>query len=223
MSGSAALEYGFPSTHSTNAASVAVYGIFLLNSPDSTLSPLPNTLFQITLYIYATSIVIGRLYCGMHGFFDVVMGSLLGALVSVVHCLYGGLFDEFIFSGTIKEVLVVVLVILVLVRIHPEPADSCPCFDDSVAFAGVMIGEQLGNWHFARTRFSSSDPPGTIPFRLESIGWFKAVARIVLGVVIIFVWREVMKPSLLRLLPPVFRIIERMGLSLPRRFFTRAS
>jgi len=32
-----------------------------------------------------------------------------------------------------------------------------------------------------------------------------------------------MKPSLLRYLPPVFRVIERLGLSLPRRFFTRAS
>jgi len=223
MSGSAALEYGFPSTHATNAVSVAVYGIVLLNSPDTTVSPLPNALLQTILYIYATSIVIGRLYCGMHGFFDVVIGSLLGALLSLVQCLYGGVFDEFIFSGTIKEVFVVILVILALVRIHPEPADSCPCFDDSVAFAGVMIGAEFGNWHFAQTNFALSDPPATVPFRLESIGWFKAVARIVLGVVIIFAWREVMKPSLLRYLPPVFRIIERLGLSLPRRFFTRAS
>jgi hypothetical protein len=223
MSGSAALEYGFPSTHSTNAVSVAVYGIYLLNSPDSTVGPLLNRLFQITLYTYAASIVIGRLYCGMHGFFDVIMGSLLGALLSFVQCLYGGIFEEFIFSGSLKEVFLVILVIVSLVRIHPEPADSCPCFDDSVAFAGVMIGEVLGIWHFAQTRFALSDPPGAIPFRLESLGWFKTITRIVLGVVIIFAWREVMKPSLLRFLPPLFRIIERLGLSLPRRFFTKAS
>ncbi|KAJ9632349.1 Long-chain base-1-phosphate phosphatase [Taxawa tesnikishii (nom. ined.)] len=32
-----------------------------------------------------------------------------------------------------------------------------------------------------------------------------------------------MKPILLSYLPPVFRLVERLGLSLPRRFFTRAS
>lgn len=34
MSKSATLEYGFPSTHSTNAVSVAVYALFMLNSSE---------------------------------------------------------------------------------------------------------------------------------------------------------------------------------------------
>ncbi|PGG99429.1 hypothetical protein AJ80_09353 [Polytolypa hystricis UAMH7299] len=224
MSGSAALEYGFPSTHSTNAISVVYYAIHLLNSPDTDISPLKKIIFQTLLYLYGTSIVFGRLYCGMHGFLDVIVGSTLGAVLAFIQCSYGSIFDDFLFSSTIQGVIVVALVILTLVRIHPEPADSCPCFDDSVAFAGVLIGHEFGNWHYAQTRFSVSEPiPGTVPFSLERIGWFKSILRILLGVVIIVVWREVMKPSLLRFLPPVFRVIERLGLSLPRRFFTKAS
>ncbi|KAF3482186.1 sphingosine-1-phosphate phosphohydrolase [Arthroderma uncinatum] len=223
MSGSAALEYGFPSTHSTNAVSIVVYALHSLQS-QTDLSPLTSTLLQTGLYIYVTSIVIGRLYCGMHGFLDVVVGSILGALLGFVQCFYGPTFDDYLFSGGIQEVFIIFLVIIVLVRVHPEPADSCPCFDDSVAFAGVFAGVELGNWHFARSIYSLSVPtPGTVPFDLRRMGWIIAILRIVIGVLSIVVWREVMKPALLRFLPPLFRIIERLGLSLPRRFFKRAT
>ncbi|EFW18306.1 hypothetical protein D8B26_005113 [Coccidioides posadasii str. Silveira] len=224
MSGSAALEYGFPSTHSTNAVSVVVYAMHNLNSAASAFSPTSKAALQFLLFIYGTSIVLGRLYCGMHGFLDVVAGCLLGALLGFIQCSYGAAIDAYVLSGGIQGPLLVALVVLVLVRIHPEPADSCPCFDDSVAFAGVMIGVELGGWHFGKTRFGLPDPiPGSIVFDLEKIGWVKAVLRIILGVATVFVWREVMKPSLLRVLPPLFRLIEKSGFSLPRRFFTQAS
>ena len=195
-----------------------------LNSAASAFSPTSKAALQFLLFIYGTSIVLGRLYCGMHGFLDVVAGCLLGALLGFIQCSYGAAIDAYVLSGGIQGPLLVALVVLVLVRIHPEPADSCPCFDDSVAFAGVMIGVELGGWHFGKTRFGLPDPiPGSIVFDLEKIGWVKAVLRIILGVATVFVWREVMKPSLLRVLPPLFRLIEKSGFSLPRRFFTQAS
>ncbi|KAL1969659.1 hypothetical protein VTN77DRAFT_8212 [Rasamsonia byssochlamydoides] len=224
MSGSAALEYGFPSTHSTNAVSVAVYALSLLRSPENTLAPTVNLALQAFLYLYAVSIVIGRLYCGMHGFLDVIVGCGLGTLIAWIQLRYGEMYDEYLVSASAKEVFLIVLIVLVLVRIHPEPADDCPCFDDSVAFAGVFMGAQVGFWHYANTSIAWSEPsPGTAPYRLSSLGWFKTILRLVIGVLTIFVWREVMKPLLLRILPPIFRGLEKAGLLLPRRFFTQAS
>ncbi|KAE8152207.1 hypothetical protein BDV25DRAFT_151536 [Aspergillus avenaceus] len=224
MSGSAALEYGFPSTHSTNAVSVAVYALTLLNLSDSTLSPSLNVFLQGITYLYVTSIVLGRLYCGMHGFFDVFIGCLLGALLAVMQYSYGAMFDDFILSASGKQILLVVLVILALVRLHPEPADDCPCFDDSVAFAGVILGLQVSYWHVAKTNIPWDEPvPGTVPYRFEELGVLKTAMRLIIGVALVVVWREVMKPSLLRVLPPVFRGLEKLGLLLPRRFFTAAS
>ncbi|KAK5458189.1 Long-chain base-1-phosphate phosphatase [Exophiala xenobiotica] len=223
MSGSAALEYGFPSTHSTNSVSVAIYSLYLLHSNDQ-ISPNLKLGLQISFYLYAFSIVLGRLYCGMHGFFDVIWGTILGALVSLVQCFYGQYFDQWIHAADLPRVLLVVLAVLVLVRIHPEPADDCPCFDDSVAFAGVFIGIQVGGWHFSRTSYAWSEPnPGTVPFDLAKMGWTVVVLRIVLGVATIFAWRGIMKPTLLRIFPPIFRVIETLGLTLPRRFFKPAS
>ncbi|KIX10441.1 uncharacterized protein Z518_01523 [Rhinocladiella mackenziei CBS 650.93] len=224
MSGSAALEYGFPSTHSTNAVSVALYSLFLLKHGSDPMNPNMNLGLQILCYFYAFSIVLGRLYCGMHGFFDVVWGSILGAILALVQCFYGEMFDEWLMAGDLKRVALVVLIILVLVRVHPEPADDCPCFDDSVSFAGVIIGCEYGVWHFAQTSYAWSYPAkGTVPFNLAKMGYVVAVVRILLGVLVIFAWRGTMKPTLLKVLPPIFRIIEHLGLTLPRRFFKPAS
>lgn len=224
MSGSAALEYGFPSTHSTNAVSVAVYVLACLRSPGSALSAQVAIFLQAIIYLYVASIVLGRLYCGMHGILDVVIGCSMGALIGLVQFHYGPAFDEFVLTGSLKRITTIVLVILALVRIHPEPADDCPCFDDSVAFAGVALGCVVSSRHFAEANIAWINPlPGTIPYRFESLGLFGTVARLVFGVLCILAWREITKPFLLRILPPIFRNLEKLGLLLPRRFFTTAS
>ena len=227
MSGSAALEYGFPSTHSTNAVSVTVFAILLLRDGNTAMPPEVSRYLQILAYFYAFSIVLGRLYCGMHGFFDVVCGSLLGAAIAFAQYYLGPVKDEWLFSesGSARPLIIVTLVILVLVRLHPEPADDCPCFDDSVAFAGVLLGIDLGGWHFSQTGYAdaAAKHPGTVPFSINQLGWPKVIARISLGVVVVFIWRAVMKPALLRSLPPIFRLVENLGLDLPRRFFKPAS
>ena len=224
MSGSAALEYGFPSSHSTNAVSVAIYSLYLLNYESPNLSQNMNIFLQVVSYFYALSIVTGRLYCGMHGFFDVVTGSVLGAVISLVECKYGSTFEGYIHTTGPKAIIIVILIIMVLVRIHPEPADDCPCFDDSVAFAAVVAGVEYGNWHFATTSYSWSEPgPGTVPYSLAEMGYLVSCLRIFIGVAVIFAWRGTMKPTLLRILPPIFRVVETLGLTLPRRFFKQAS
>ncbi|TKA67688.1 hypothetical protein B0A49_06185 [Cryomyces minteri] len=224
MSGSAALEYGFPSTHSTNAVSVAVYVLHTLYVARQNHHTTAHSVLRILSYCYAISIILGRLYCGMHGFLDVVVGSVLGAGLTALQCAYGEAFDDWMLSDSWGNPLVLVILVLLMVRLHPEPADDCPCFDDSVAFAGVLLGVELGHWHYARSGFAWDTPmPATVPFNLQSLGWVKTCARIFLGVLIVFAWRGLMKPALLKLLPPVFRVVEQFGLTLPRKFFMQAS
>ncbi|KAF2747837.1 sphingosine-1-phosphate phosphohydrolase-like protein [Sporormia fimetaria CBS 119925] len=224
MSGSAALEYGFPSSHSTNAVSVAVYIIHMLRQSSDQHHPQVYLAVQGLAYFYAISIVIGRLYCGMHGFLDVIVGSLLGAGIAMAQIVFGNWFDFWITDGPVANFLITVLVVLVLVRVHPEPADDCPCFDDSVAFAGVVIGAQLAAWHYSGTSFSIDTPiPSTVPFDFHRVGLLKTTVRTLMGVVLIFVWRATMKPTLFKVLPPVFRVLEQARLNLPRAFFLNAS
>ena len=223
LSKSAALEYGFPSTHSTNAVSVAVYALLLLQS-DSSLSRPLNLALQIVSCLYALSIVFGRLYCGMHGFSDVLVGGLLGSLISCIQYIYGDAFDRHVQSASIGDAAAILLIILIFVRLHPVPVDNCPCFDDSVAFAGTVLGAEYGSWQFIGVDSQSNQTqPVREPFDLASVGWLATACRIVLGVIIIFLWRGMMKTAMLRMLPPIFRIIEKFGLTLPRKFFKQAS
>lgn len=225
MSGSAALEYGFPSTHSANALSVAVYGLLSLHSPDNTLPPTVKVILEFLAYFYATSIVFGRLYCGMHGFSDVFVGSVIGAAIGLVEFYHGPSFDAYMHSSSWIAPVIAGLIVIIFVRIHPEPADDCPCFDDSVAFAGVVIGVEFGTWTYGKI---ASDPwethaygDGTID--VAPLGLWINIARIVFGVLVIFAWRETMKPALLKFLPHLFRLMENYGWDLPRRYFTPAS
>jgi hypothetical protein len=85
----------------------------------------------------------------------------------------------------------------------------------------VELGVTVASWRFAKSSIAWAD--GSIPYRFDELGLIKTVARLVLGVLCVFAWRETMKPSLLRMLPPLFRSLEKLGLLLPRRFFTTAS
>jgi hypothetical protein len=225
MSGSVALEYGFPSTHSANAVSVAVYGILVLRSADNIFSPAVTLILEVLAYFYALSIIIGRLYCGMHGFLDVIFGSVLGATISLVEFYYGPSLEAWEQSSSSYLVpLAIAALIVVMVRVHPEPVDDCPCFDDSVAFAGTIIGVESGAWRFGKhSPFSGIYHGPEASFDLEALGVLTSVARILVGVLVIFAWREVTKPTLHRALPHLFRVIETHGLDLPRRFFVPAS
>jgi hypothetical protein len=114
------------------------------------------------------------------------------------------------------------------VRTHPEPADNCPCFDDSVAFAGVLIGMNWSYWHVVQPHsllrilpFVAADRK-SLTLGVPLTSW-KTLLRIPIGVAIIVAYRAITKPLLLRALPPLFRVIEDLDLDLPRRFFLKAS
>lgn len=65
MSPSVALEYGFPSTHSTNSISVALFLISMACEKLAPESP-ARMITTIACTFYAVSVVFGRVYCGMH-------------------------------------------------------------------------------------------------------------------------------------------------------------
>lgn len=219
MSGSAALEYGFPSTHTTNAVSVAIFCAHQIHLMRGNLSPWTNIALQGMVYCYALSITVGRMYCGMHGFFDVIFGAMLGAVITWVRIALGEAFDSWLLAGDWKRIALVTAAILLAVRTHPEPADNCPCFDDSVAFLGVVVGVCLGIWQHAQGH-EAAELPGMYAFDNHNL--IKLTARLVGGIVVVFMWRALAKPTLLRVLPPVFRFVDKWGFRIPRRYFLQS-
>ncbi len=221
MSGSTALEYGFPSTHTTNAVSAALYFVFQLYLSKDDLSSTSYTLLCLGCYCYAVSITLGRVYCGMHGIFDVVIGAVLGAFLTWLWVAYGSIYAMWLVSSDWTRPAIAVVALGFAVRFHPEPADNCPCYDDSVSFLGVIMGIAIGSWQ--RRAISCVPKPSltaTYDFSNEDI--IISAARVVGGIVVIFLWRAVAKPTLLKILPPTLRFVDDYGLMIPRRYFLQA-
>lgn len=224
MSGSAALEYGFPSTHTTNAVSVAVFSLHQLYISKSEWSPLSYDLLRLGCYFYATSITLGRMYCGMHGFFDIIAGAVLGASIAWIRICYGNMFDVWLIDGSWIQAALAVTILALAVRFNPEPADNCPCFDDSVAFLGVVMGTSIGTWHNARRHDAAPHSMQSLApmYAFTNQDVFKSGGRLVGGIIVIFFWRAMMKPLLLTYLPSVFRFVDHWGVNMPRRYFLQA-
>lgn len=221
-------EYGWPSSHSANATAVSLVLMFLLMQIKETMSPFKYYSLLSLLFVYYFSLVFGRLYCGMHGFLDVITGALIGVMVFLFRHILGDLFDTWLLNsatrnssywGIASTALMIIMGHSFLIHIYPEPVDDCPCFDDSVAFMGVLIGQDLSHYYCILTDYYTPrnvyGDPLLIPFSSDC-GLLIMIARFVLGLGLVLLWKTLLKPIIFTLLPPIYKFL---GVNLPRSHF----
>lgn len=253
------LEYGFPSTHSTNSVSIALY-VYLwvrqtreaaLGNPDAVASIFDSWLWEAGLLFYATSVVYGRIYAGMHSIIDCVAGSALGAAITAVQWRWFDHIEDFVKINSWTVPIAIIPAGLLMVSVHPQPVDDCPCFEDAIAFISVAMGVALARWSGIRYKislntdplfhpFSSSTDPlagvvssnttfsGTpliqIPVAGPAERWIKYGLVMVFGLINVLLLRVIVKTACKVILPPTFRLVDELvGFSLPRRHYTPAS
>ncbi|THU78390.1 hypothetical protein K435DRAFT_887845 [Dendrothele bispora CBS 962.96] len=188
------LEYGFPSTHSTNSVSIGLlffgHVYTLATSSDSGPAVISQHIYALSCLIllwYTFSIVYGRLYTAMHSFIDCLVGVTLGA-VDDCPC----------FEDAIAFLSVVLGQLL------------SRWFAHSLRPKGSFLGD-----------LTYTAIPRALDDIL--LWWTIAAAKMILGILIIFTWRLLAKSLLHLILPPMFRFLSRM-FSLPnRRFYTPAT
>lgn len=133
MSKSAAKEYGLPSTHSCNSLSVVL--VFYDYYPT-------NKVVDICCKWLVLTLVSGRLYTGMHGSTDIITGGILGYFSYWVLTII----RSFITRESFSHNAIVTVALLYLIKLNPRPLENCPCFQDTVAFIGVVIGMMWTLW-----------------------------------------------------------------------------
>lgn len=212
LSGYTAKEYGFPSSHSANATAVSLFLLKkLLENYNNFQSSLTPNILLFVLAIYYISLIIGRIYCGMHGFSDIIVGSLIGCLCLVVRTLTQEWYDALILQNSILIPICTTLVNYFLIYIHVSPVDDCPCYDDSVAFIGVIMGLEISHWGYIKTSYSLDHTYGVdpldIPFSFAHSGILKVLLRIFVGVSLVVTWKEISKPLLFKIFKPFYDLI----------------
>ncbi|KAJ1664529.1 Long-chain base-1-phosphate phosphatase [Coemansia sp. RSA 1813] len=139
-------EYGFPSSHTTYVVATILYiSHFMLN-----VWACPFT-WVCVLWAVGAFIVIGRVYCGLHSFIDVVGGVILGATEALLFVLFFERFDNLLLS-TAGPLYMAVILYLALTNI-PRSLDLCPCCIDSFCATSVTLGVAIGAWAHARMPF----------------------------------------------------------------------
>ncbi|GAA5851735.1 hypothetical protein JCM8547_001190 [Rhodosporidiobolus lusitaniae] len=209
--GNHALEYGFPSTHSSNSCSMALYIAEWLMTKNTGEYEWLNPVGVVGCAVFAASVVFGRLYTGMHSIVDVVTGSTIGIVLWAVHFRYADALHAAISNSRWTGTLAVT-----------APVESCPCFEDTVAFLAVMAGVMVGTaWTpdpFADKTFGWQWRNGH-----EVAMWTAAVlVKLVGGISVIVVWRMLAKQVCHAVLPPLFRFFAPI-IQLPRRGYQVAT
>lgn len=214
-------EYGWPSSHSANATAVTFVMLTKIIEYKLWFSTWGYYLTITVLMIYYVSLIFGRLYCGMHGFFDIIFGSLIGFALFLFRYLIGESYDNLILNNGFNISLVIIGIIafnLLLIHIHAEPVDDCPCFDDSVAFIGVIIGVDISDLFLVRSKYliekNLLQDPLVINFEYQQLGMLRTLFRVFLGILLVVIWKSISKPVIFTILPPIYKLI---GINLPRR------
>ena len=96
--------------------------------------------------IYYLTLVVGRVYCGMHGMLDLISGSAVGAICFLSRILIGHIFRNFQSAEYLWFPIISIAWGLFILFYHIRPVDECPCFEDSVAFIGVVSGFECSDW-----------------------------------------------------------------------------
>lgn len=128
--------------------------------------------------------------------------------------------------------LIVTIVCLLLVNQHPSPVDDCPCFEDAISFVSVTLGIITSFWCSKRVPaldadlFTSTTPGAEFDSLAAVTTWtLFAVLKLTMGILLIFGWRMLAKPTVQTLLPPLFRWLAHASpVRLPhRRHYTPAT
>ncbi|CAL9731830.1 dihydrosphingosine 1-phosphate phosphatase Lcb3p [Monosporozyma unispora] len=184
LSESTAKEYGAPSSHTANAVGVSLYLLRLLYY-NNEVTLVNKSLYASVILTYCVTLILGRLYCGMHGLFDIICGIVIGTM-----CMVGRTFIKevvgarFQFSDYWWVPIASLTIYLTLLLNHVRPIDECPCFDDSVAFIGVISGLECSDWFIQYFGFQ-------LVYNFSKSNLKTLLLRLIVGVPFLVIWKYI--------------------------------
>ena len=193
-------EYGAPSSHTANATAVTLYVVMQLCLSIKHFSFKQGLSFFTLIFMYYTTLTFGRLYSGMHGFFDLESGAVIGIFTLLARMITKNYLDYVLLpNSSFLYPIVHVWFGYWVVFWHLHPVEMCPCYEDSVAFIGVVGGLEISDW--LCTRLGKEYLPWVqsknlayllpLPTGGTENGWIKIVSlRLLIGVGLVLLWKE---------------------------------
>ncbi|AQZ11716.1 LCB3 (YJL134W) and YSR3 (YKR053C) [Zygosaccharomyces parabailii] len=193
------MEYGAPSSHTANATGASLYLLWTIAELNISVSQ--KLALSFLVVIYYLTLVVGRIYCGMHGLLDIISGALVGIVCILGRVGMNHLLADFQCGDYWWFPILSTFWGLLILFKHIKPVDECPCFADSVAFVGVVGGIEWSKWILQRLgiEYGHGMRVTGAPHLL--------VGRLLVGGLIVVIWKYVIgKPLVYSFLIHVLRL-----------------
>lgn len=192
------VEYGFPSSHSTNVVALALYLFQFCIEVDMFASyHWCQWAMAAALTIVCVSVIYGRIYLGMHTLVDVLGGTIIGLFLPFLFGMVDDHIPEFIARGENVVGFQFCVAFLVLFA-YPTPEVCSPSFTDVTAFNGAVFGlmvglhQTFGIYHFEGSLVLSPTSSGNL---------LQLLKRVLLGFPIALTLKVVGKAVAIYVLP----------------------
>ncbi|XP_020369459.1 sphingosine-1-phosphate phosphatase 2 isoform X2 [Rhincodon typus] len=220
-------EYGMPSTHAM--AATAISFTFLV-------ATMYRYKYSVALGLMASTVLsalvsLSRLYTGMHTVLDVICGILVTAVFMALTYPFWNIIDNFQLTSPLTPIIAIVIPFLMSYT-YPALDHYSPTRGDTTIILGVASGCTIGFWmnyQYGRTY----EPTGPLPFELPSITLevvSLAIARFLVGIIVLVATRQVVKTFSLKALCAWFNVGEhdeearkRLEIEVPYKFVTYSS
>ncbi|XP_078058566.1 sphingosine-1-phosphate phosphatase 2-like [Mustelus asterias] len=220
-------EYGMPSTHAM--AATAISFTFLI-------ATIYRYKYSVAFGLMASTVLsalvsLSRLYTGMHTVLDVICGVLITAVLMALTYPFWNILDNFQLTNPLTPIIAIVLPFFMSYN-YPELDHYSPTRGDTTIILGVASGCTVGFWmnyQYGRTY----EPTGSLPFEIPSITLevvSLAIARFLIGIVVLVATRQVVKTLSLKVLYAWFDVAgrdmeakKRLEIEVPYKFATYSS
>lgn len=181
------LEYGFPSSHTTYVvAAIGYLSYFMLNIWDTPL------IWTGILWGVGLIIVVGRIYCGLHSFIDVVGGTVIGLMEAALFVVFYDKLDELSISSA--GPLYISAILYMALSTIPRSLDLCPCCVDTFCATSVTLGLSVSAWIYARLPFLWHDNHHDRIAWDHSLTHAQNAMRCLSALTVIVLWKALSKP-----------------------------
>ncbi|PWA00488.1 hypothetical protein BB558_003460 [Smittium angustum] len=201
-------EFGFPSTHSAYVVGTALYLTIINITNNESYSFYTNLSLYFLLaglWILSLSVVFGRVYCGMHSPIDLVGGVLLGTLLSFPLAINSKSLDNYLFFEGLRGPFTISIITALVLYQHPTFTEKCICYEDTFSAISVINGIAFGTYLFSIYKTPSEPSITSLYFNYQEFGFLRTSTRIILGVMLIAVWKTIAASVLRKLSGMVFK------------------
>ncbi|XP_034988460.2 sphingosine-1-phosphate phosphatase 2 isoform X1 [Zootoca vivipara] len=219
-------EYGMPSTHAM--AATAISFTFVVTTVNKYKYPLELGL--LGAFLFSTLVCLSRIYTGMHTFLDVIVGSLISAILTALAYPTWDLLDHLMLTSPWCPLFCIV-VPLILCYNYPKLDYYSPTRADTTTILGAGAGAITGFWINNRyvSNVSAEEATHSTPSVTGEM-LLMVLAQFLVGIGVLLIIRQVIKSLALKSLCSWYKVsindieaMQQIEIEVPYKFITYSS